>query len=305
MCYSANNNNDRAKLAAKLKKSVKDIATKNAVFLSGFNHPPMHIIKQEEPDVIDVAYWGLIPSFITEAEKAKEYFKKTLNAKAETIFEKVSFKSNILPRRCLIPLSGFYEWRDVNKVKFPYHISANKDDLFYVAGIYDYWTRKDTGKTFRSFSMVTTESNPLMTRIHNLKKRQPLMFDLEAGENWIRNDLKQDDIIELMQPTPQSFLKAHTINKINSDTDIISDSILKPAEYPEVKRLDIIEDFKVGQDFQLTRITGRVIKFKLLHFTTPDKKIDMKEHNSGGFLSLDKLTDEELLSIKPIAPEAA
>jgi putative SOS response-associated peptidase YedK len=240
MCYTVDNKNSKKVLSDKLKRPFKsDQEALEATFLSGFAHPKMCMVKQEQPDVIDIARWGLVPGFISDASKAKEYFINTLNAKAETIFEKVSFKNSIMPRRCIVPISGFYEWRDINKVKYPYYIKAKDQDIACVGGIYDYWVEKATGEVHTTFSMITTEANPLMSKIHNLKLRQPLLLSQEDSEQWLDNSLKKEDVIRLMKPLSEEFMTAHTVKKISPKTaDVFSDEIKTEFEYPELALYD-------------------------------------------------------------------
>jgi putative SOS response-associated peptidase YedK len=235
MCYTVNNNNSAKKVGDKLKKPVSDKQVKMSNFMTGFAHPSMYIVKQESPDFVDVAKWGLVPSFISDETKAKDYFVNTLNAKAETIFEKVSFKKSILPRRCIIPVSGFFEWRDINKAKYPYYIGVKNEDVFCIGGIYDTWVNKSTGEINTTFSMVTTEANSLMAKIHNLKLRQPLILDSANAERWIKNDLTQGEVIDLMKPMSEDHMKAHTIKKVSpKNVDVFSDEIIGEYEYPEL-----------------------------------------------------------------------
>lgn len=240
MCYTVNTEKAKAIVEKATKaKIINDDDYLKASFLSGFGHPKMLMIKQENPSVLDIANWGLVPSFIKDATKAKEYFINTLNAKSETIFEKVSFKNSILPRRCLIPISGFYEWRDINKIKYPYYITAKDKEIICVGGIYDNWVDRITGEIHTTFSMVTTEGNPLMNKIHNLKQRQPLLMTNINANAWLRNDLKESDIKELMRPMPEELMAAHTIKRISPKTiDIFNQNVHDEFEYPELVMLD-------------------------------------------------------------------
>jgi putative SOS response-associated peptidase YedK len=236
MCYTLANNTTSDKLEKRLQKTVKpDLKVNAAVFNSGFSHPSLYIVKSEDTEQIDTAKWGLIPSFITDEIKANEYFIKTLNARAETIFEKTSFKDAIFTRRCLVPSTGFFEWRTCNNEKYPYYIQYKNEDVFCFAGIYDYWKNSKTGEITSTFSIVTTDSNPLMSKIHNLKKRQPLMLRKENENDWLKNDLKQNDIIELMQPLDEKYMTAYTIKKIEpKKVNIFSEDVIKEYEYPEL-----------------------------------------------------------------------
>lgn len=246
MCYTVANKKSDKEFTARYNKGIKKELLKAeqvrlAMYLSGFAYPKMHIIKSENPELIESANWGLVPSFITKEVKAKEIASMTLNAKSETIFEKVSFKKSIMPRRCLIPVTGFYEWRDVNKIKYPYFIHLKQEEIFSLGGIYDEWTNEETGEIKTTFSIVTTEANPLMAKIHNLKLRMPLIFTKETENDWLIQDLKPEEIIELMQPLNEKYMTAHTIKKVSpKNLDVYSEEIINEFEYPELKLLDAV-----------------------------------------------------------------
>ena len=107
---------------------------------------------------------------------------KTLNAKGETVYEKPSFSQNILSRRCLLPVSGFFEWRDFNNNKYPYFIEPSKESGFILGSIFDTRLDKSTDKVYDTFSTVTTAANPLMQMIHNVKKRMLLILNVQAAD---------------------------------------------------------------------------------------------------------------------------
>lgn len=241
MCYTVANNKSDKELQVKYNKKMDDAvkSRQKAFYLNGFGHPNLAIIKSEQSDTITVGKWGLVPSFITDTLQAKEYSVNTLNAKSETIFEKVSFKRSIMPRRCLIPVTGFYEWRDLNKVKYPYYIGLKDEEIFSLGGIYDTWKNKETDETITTFSIITTEANPLMAKIHNLKLRMPLILTKEAEDRWLNPDLNEAQVKELMQPLPDSLMQAHTIKKISPKTvDVFSEELIKAVEYPELVLLE-------------------------------------------------------------------
>ena len=93
----------------------------NYYFVSGFSHPELPIIKE---DGIGFYRWGLIPFWVKDADYAKDIRTKTLNAVGETVFEKPSFRAAVSKKRCILPINGFYEWRDFNKKKYPYFIKV-------------------------------------------------------------------------------------------------------------------------------------------------------------------------------------
>src|SRR5665647_1935027 len=96
-------------------------------FVSGFIHPQLPIVKH---DGIFLYEWGLIPFWIKDHTAAKNIQNMTLNAVGETIFEKPSFRNSITTKRCLLGINGFYEWRNLTKVKYPYFIHTKSGDLF-------------------------------------------------------------------------------------------------------------------------------------------------------------------------------
>ena len=87
--------------------------------LNGFAHPKLGVIASDKPNKLQEMEWGLIPFWVKNAEQAADIANKTLNAKAETIFQLPSFRAAIVKRRCIIPLSGFYEWRHYKKKTYP------------------------------------------------------------------------------------------------------------------------------------------------------------------------------------------
>jgi putative SOS response-associated peptidase YedK len=125
-----------------------------------------------------------------------------------------------MDKRCLIFVNGFYEWREVNKKKYPYYIQLKQQDTFAFGGIYDTWVNTETGELLSTCSIITTAANPLMEMIHNVKKRMPLIFDKDSMLDWIKPKLEQEEIRSLMKPFDENKMMAHTISKlISSKTD--------------------------------------------------------------------------------------
>lgn len=149
----------------------------------GFSHNFTPIIPVDDSNFITLAQWGLIPFWA----KDTSFQKNTLNAKIETITELPSFK-NYVKNRCLIIADGFYEWKwldEKGKQKEKYFISLPNQELFAFAGIYSDYTNKQTGETYRTYSIVTTEANPLMAEIHNTKKRMPVILPPDYESHWL------------------------------------------------------------------------------------------------------------------------
>lgn len=116
--------------------------------------------------------------------------------------------------------SGFYEWRHYKPagakkdIAYPYYISLPGKDYFYMAGIYQRWTDKETGETMNTFAIVTAPSNEFMTQIHNKKKRQPTILPEQLAHDWLFKELNEEEIKKLAShQIPACDMVAHTIRK--------------------------------------------------------------------------------------------
>ncbi len=202
-------------------------------FISGFSHPVLPIVKH---DGIFLFEWGLIPPWVKDLKTAHEIRTKTLNAVGETVFEKPSFKRSIASQRCLLGISGFYEWRDLNNIKYPYFIHTKNKDVFSLGCIYETWVDRSTGEIRNTFSILTTPANPLMETIHNLKKRMPLILSREDEKKWVEPTLTKEQISALIKPYPETELSAYTISQSvnNARNNRNMPEILERVNYPEL-----------------------------------------------------------------------
>lgn len=189
---------------------------------NGFSFPKMPIISNEQPDQIQQYGWGLIPSWIKDKSSADDIRKNTLNARSETIFEKPSFKNSIIRKRCLIPATGFFEWRHIGTKKIPYFINSIESEIMSFGGIWSQWKDNEMGVVYSSYSIITTEANKLMTFIHNKKKRMPLIIPKSNEYIWLDNNIDKQTIIDLMKPLDEGLLQAITIDSKISSTKLNS-----------------------------------------------------------------------------------
>lgn len=153
-------------------------------FINGFSYPNLPIITNDNSHIITTSFnWGLLPRW----SKDLDFRKNTLNARIETINEKPSYKT-ITNQRCLIIATGFYEWRwldDKGKVKEKYEIHNQENEIFCFAGLFTKGVNPETGDVLNSFTMVTTQANPMMEYIHNHKKRMPIMLNKDDEMDWL------------------------------------------------------------------------------------------------------------------------
>jgi putative SOS response-associated peptidase YedK len=213
MCFH-NSLSKKAQEVANRFNAQAEIEFEPIFYASAFTFPAWPVISEEEPNTISMFKWGLIPHWVKDEMQAKEIRTMTLNAKSETVFEKPAFKFSIRKKRCLVLSTGFYEWRDYQKKKYPYFIRMKKTELFAMAGIYSSWNDKVTGEIVKSFSILTTHSNPLLTKIHNLKERMPVILPPESEREWLNNELTDEQIRSFFPAIDDRLLEAHTISRL-------------------------------------------------------------------------------------------
>lgn len=205
----------------------------------GFTFLQMPVITQKKSKTIQLFNWGLIPHWVKNKAEADKLKTHTLNARSETVFEKPAFRSSIFSSRCLIIADGFFEWMDFQKKKYPYLIQLQQQQLFCLAGIYSSWVDKTTGELINSFAILTTEANPMMEKIHNLKKRMPVIIPPDLNKKWLAPDLTKAEIQSFFNPYHEDKMQNHTISKcISSRTENSNvPETLKPVAYPELQFL--------------------------------------------------------------------
>ena len=204
--------------------------TENALSLDGprYNIAPSQEIavivagKSQNERILEGFQWGLIPSWAKEASIGA----KMINARAETVAEKPSFKVALSRRRCIIPADGFYEWDKIGPVKQPVYFRRTDGDLFGFAGLWEEWRGPDkSGPPLYTCSIITTEANQTVGRIH---ERMPVMLaSREAEDFWLDTTVqKPADLLPLLVPYPdadmESFVVSRRVNTpANDDTDLI------------------------------------------------------------------------------------
>ena len=149
--------------------------------------------------------WGLVPFWAEDPAIGS----RMINARAETLAEKPSYKRALKSRRCLIPADGFCEWKKDGKVKQPMHIKRKDDDLFAFAGLWEEWKAPDGGR-LQTCTIITTEPNELMVEIHN---RMPVILPREAEHVWL--DPAFDNLAQLtamLQPYDARELEAYPVS---------------------------------------------------------------------------------------------
>ncbi|HSW59081.1 MAG TPA: SOS response-associated peptidase [Dehalococcoidales bacterium] len=207
---------------------------------SAFTFPRLPVITSENPDQIDLFNWGLIPFWIKDETAAGQIKQQTINARAETVFVKPSFRHSAATKRCLVLVNGFFEWRHFEKQRYPYYIGLPDHEPFALAGIWDLWINRRTEEEIKTFSIITTQANPLLEQIHNIKKRMPVVLSRETERNWLYQRADKKGLEALLKPYAAGRLNAFTVDRAISRLGLNTEhpAVLIPKEYaglPAVK----------------------------------------------------------------------
>jgi putative SOS response-associated peptidase YedK len=161
--------------------------------------------------------WGLIPSWAKDPALGNNL----INARGESVVDKPSFRSAFKTRRCLIPASGFYEWKVDNGKKFPWYISLKSGEPMAFAGLWETW-QPAAGATIESCCIITTSANALIQPIHD---RMPVILDAAHWDTWLSPNIRQaDHLLPMIRPyvadSIQAWPVSRDINKTGKRDDI-------------------------------------------------------------------------------------
>jgi putative SOS response-associated peptidase YedK len=158
---------------------------------------PMAIVRMDQGQRhFALVRWGFIPSWVKEIKPGKPL----INARGETVAEKLSFRNAMKRRRCLIPADGFYEWQgDIPGKKQAFFIYRPDDGLFAFAGLWEHWMGAD-GSEIETGVIITTEPNSTIAQIHS---RMPVVVAPEDYEAWLTGEVK--DAASLIRPAPDDY----------------------------------------------------------------------------------------------------
>ena len=178
------------------------------------------VLVEGEKRKLEMLKWGLIPSWADEPNIGN----KMINARAETVSQKPSFRTPFKNRRCLVLTDGFYEWLRTPEGKQPYYIHMKDGSPFAFAGLWEVWR---DGEEIRSCTIITTDANELVGEIH---KRMPVILPPEDYDMWLDPDFEEKEALtSLLRPYPNDVMEAYPVSrKVNSPSNNAPDCI-KPA----------------------------------------------------------------------------
>jgi putative SOS response-associated peptidase YedK len=182
------------------------------------------VLMREGEFQIEVFRWGLVPFWAKDVKSAAKY--SLINAKAEEIELKRTYKAAFEKRRCIIPVSGFYEWHTPKSgPKRPFAIFLKDHSILSLAGVWEAWKSPETGEEIRSFSIITCKSNSKLTKIH---ERMPVVLSPKDEEFWLdpdHEDLK--GLKKLLKPYPPKEIEFHEVSTLVNSPKNNSPEIFK------------------------------------------------------------------------------
>lgn len=159
--------------------------------------------------------WGLVPFWA----KDPAIGNRMINARAETVAEKPSFRAAFRQRRCLILADGFYEWKKDGDSKTPYFISLQSGEPFAFAGLWESWSGKETAENIQSATIITTAANEFMATVHN---RMPIVLQPDTAERWLAGDNQLIADVAANSPAFNAWPVAKRVNNArNEGEDLI------------------------------------------------------------------------------------
>jgi putative SOS response-associated peptidase YedK len=195
---------------------------------SGISLPRFNIAPGEEVPVITwtgsaqvaMMYWGLIPSW-TKGEKTAT---APINARAEGIADKNLFRALLSHGRCIVPATGFYEWKKSGSQKSPYYIRMKSQEIFGIAGLCDSWKAPD-GRIVRSFTIITTRPNSMVLPLHN---RMPAILKQEHKKEWLDPGYDICEGLETMlNPYPPDEMELYRVTKMVNNPSFKSETAVQ------------------------------------------------------------------------------
>jgi putative SOS response-associated peptidase YedK len=167
--------------------------------------------------------WGLVPAWT----KGEASGAGLVNARAESLAGKPSFREAFRERRCLLPASGFYEWKAAKRAPQPWLFRRRDERPFFLAGLWESWCSPD-GSSVETCAVITTGPNALMQPVHH---RMPAMLPVEAGSLWLNPSTKESDLLAMLSsPFPADEMTACAVSTRVNSVAHDDEACLRPAD---------------------------------------------------------------------------
>ena len=221
---------------AKMKEIEQDV---NALFkypnlytpqvvISCLNEVSIPVITMNEPNAVNLAIWGLLPTTFNDDWELFQKLTNTLTISAQKINTNMWYHDSFMNSRCIIPVTGFFTSVLKNGEIYPYHVSSKNGGILYLAGIY---TILDDG--FITCSLLTGPLEKQVVSYQNLVDYMPVIIDHDDKYEWLSEETKIERAQMILQPPHKTDLEIRPIARNLFNQDISYDSMLMPYEYPE------------------------------------------------------------------------
>lgn len=184
---------------------------------------PVILEDENKSQVIDFFHWGLIPHW---AKEKPSFGFKTINARIETIEEKPLYKKPFLEKHCIVPATGFFEWKKSAAKKIPYYIHPIKQPYFGFAGIYESWETSE-GTNFNSYSIITRNASKEMKSLHD---RMPIILKKKHYKEWVSMEKKDTKKLFDLLEDIDTDLKFHVVSTNVNNPKNESPNLIKPLQ---------------------------------------------------------------------------
>lgn len=237
--------NQDKKVIEEIMEKMKKYGSGNLYHVSGYDHPAVLIYTKEQPRNPILAFWGLVPDVTKNKFEQMQIWNKTLNARGEEMFEKWSYKDSAKNKRCLICVDGFFEYFHFNGKTYPYYIYSENNEPLTLAGLWAEWKDRETGELLRTFTIVTSRANALLSEIHNnpaLKEsRMPLILPENSIDEWLTAEVSDENekqnILNLVKPFNDWPLSAFTVPRLKGKNGIGNQpQAIQPFDYRELMK---------------------------------------------------------------------
>lgn len=189
-----------------------------------FNVAPMQyapvVVLEDGERRLKLMRWGLLPSWAKDETLAG----RLINARAETLADKPSFRQALKSRRCLVLADGFYEWAKSGAGKLPHYFHLRGGQPFAFAGLWERWTTPD-GETLLTFTIITTAPNELVKSVHD---RMPVILRREDEQAWLDPTTSADALARLLVPHPADLMASHPVSRLVNSPQNDSPECISP-----------------------------------------------------------------------------
>ncbi len=195
--------------------------TPPTAFTPRYNAAPsqaLPVVSNRQPQRVSLYHWGVVPFW------AKAKGQRLINARAETVAEKSTFKQSFQQRRCWVLADGYYEWQKTKTGKIPHRLVRTDDEPMVFAGLWDEYVDRDTGEVRHDFCIITTAASPGIAHIHN---RMPAMLSADTRALWFSDTEDYAGLTDILRPLADSQVRAYEVSKLVNNVQNDDESLTR------------------------------------------------------------------------------